>query len=269
MFRHAGETDHASRLAFLPGLEGALMAPRGRAPRRIGQVPLYEMVDGELRQRLLQKVYPPGAMIPSEMKLAAELGVSQGTVRRALNGLVDEGLLTRRQGLGTFVPEIEDRRSLFLFFNMIGHDGQHELPPARLESCEIGAATQAEADRLALPPQSPVRRLLRVRLLRDRPTILERIVVAEAVLPGLGEGGALPDHLFRHYERSYGRTVTSAEERLRAAAASFGDAELLEIAPGTPLLEIDRLAFEAERTPVEWRRSLCNTSAHDYLVDRR
>ncbi len=246
-----------------------MMAPRRNSSRKIGQVPLYEMVDGELRQRLLQKIYPPGTMIPSEMKLAAELGVSQGTVRRALNGLVDEGLLIRRQGLGTFVPEIEDRRSLFLFFNMIGHDGQHELPPAQLISSERGEATQAEADRLALASGSPVRRLLRIRHLCGQPTIIERIVVSESVLPGLGEGGSLPDHLFRHYERAYGRTVTSAEERLRAVAASSEEAQLLAIDPGMPLLEIDRVAFELERAPVEWRCSRCNTAAHDYLVDRR
>lgn len=245
------------------------MAPRRGSSRKIGQVPLYEMVDGELRQRLLHKTYPPGSMIPSEMKLAAELGVSQGTVRRALNGLVDEGLLTRRQGLGTFVPEIEDRRSLFLFFNMIGHDGQHELPPAELISCDTGQATPAEAERLVLSPGSPVRRLLRVRHLRGLPTIIERIVVSEAVLPGLGDETSLPDHLFRHYERAYGKTVTSAEERLRAAAATVEDAQLLGIDPGTPLLEIDRVAYEFDRVPVEWRCSRCNTAAHDYLVDRR
>lgn len=244
------------------------MAQRGRSSRKVGQVPLYEMVDSELRQRMLHKTYPPGSMIPSEMKLAAELGVSQGTVRRALNGLVDEGLLTRRQGLGTFVPEIEDRRSLFLFFNMIGHDGQHELPPARLISCDTGLATQIEAERLAVPLESPVRRLLRVRVLGGQPTIIERIVVSESVLPGLGDHD-LPDHLFRHYERTYGKTVTSADERLRAAAANDEDARLLQIEQGTPLLEIDRVAYALERAPVEWRCSRCNTAAHDYLVDRR
>ncbi|MDO6585189.1 GntR family transcriptional regulator [Salipiger sp. 1_MG-2023] len=242
------------------------MAPRGRA---VGKpVPLYEMVDSTLRRRLLDRSYPPGTMIPSEMKLAAELGVSQGTVRRALNGLVDEGLLLRRQGLGTFVPEIDDRKALFLFFNLVGHDGTHEMAAAQLVSNQIAEATPLETERLSLSPGAWVRRLLRVRLLRGAPTIVERIVVSDAALPGLGEDAPLPPHLFRHYENAYGQTVTTAEERLRAAAASAEDAALLQIAPGAPLLEIERIAFGVTGAPIEWRRSLCHTASHDYLIRR-
>lgn len=235
---------------------------------RARPVPLYEMVDSTLRQRLLDRSYLPGSMIPSEMKLADELGVSQGTVRRALNGLVDEGLLLRRQGLGTFVPEIDDRKALFLFFNLVAHDGTHEMAAADLVSNITAEATQQEIQRLSLSAGSLVRRLLRVRLLRGAPTIVERIVVSEDAMPRLGEDAPLPAHLFRHYENAYGLTVTTAEERLRAAAASAEDADLLRVPPGTPLLEIERVAHSVDGSPIEWRRSMCHTSAHDYLIHR-
>ncbi|MFN3614157.1 MAG: GntR family transcriptional regulator, partial [Rubrimonas sp.] len=84
----------------------AAPAPRGR--RRGSDVPLYEMVDSLIRKRLVENVWGPGTMLPSEIQLAKELGVSQGTVRRALDALVAEGLLNRRQGLGTFVSEMQD-----------------------------------------------------------------------------------------------------------------------------------------------------------------
>ena len=231
-------------------------------------MPLYEMVDTLIRKRLVENVYPPGAMLPSEVQLAREVGVSQGTVRRALDALVAEGLLYRRQGLGTFVSEMEDRRSLFLFFNMVGEDGQQEMPGARLLSNVLGAATPREASRLALAPGDPVRRLHRLRLFRERPTIVERAVVSERLLPRLGEREPLPDHLFRHYEMAYRVTVVEAEELTRAVAATADDAALLGLSPGAPLLEVERTAFALDRRPVEWRISRCDTTHHSYRVTR-
>lgn len=238
---------------------------RARTPR---DVPLYEMVDSIVRKRLVENVYPPGAMLPSEVQLAKELGVSQGTVRRALDGLVAEGLVVRRQGLGTFVSEMEDRRSLFLFFNMVAHDGRQEMPAARLIDAVSGQATEQEARKLAVTVGAPVRRVTRLRLFRERPTIVERLVVSEAMLPGLAEDGPPPDHLFRYYETKYRVTVVEADESLRAAAVNAEEAELLDLPLGAPLLEIDRVAYAIGRRPVEWRVSRCDTSGHDYRIDR-
>jgi GntR family transcriptional regulator len=231
-------------------------------------VPLYEMVDSQIRKRLVENYWQPGAMLPSEMQLAAELGVSQGTVRRALDGLVAEGLLYRRQGLGTFVSEMEDRRSLFLFFNMVADDGRQEMPAAQLLDASSGLADDEEARRLALPSGARVRRLLRLRLFRARPTIVERVVVSESLLPGLGVDTAPPDHLFRHYEITYRVTVVAAEETLRAVAATPAEAAMLDIPVGGPLLEVTRVAFTLDRTPVEFRVSRCDTSRHSYGVSR-
>ncbi len=239
---------------------------RLRSGRR--EVPLYEMVDSLIRKRLVENVWPPGAMLPSEIQLAQEFGVSQGTVRRALDGLVAEGLVNRRQGLGTFVSEMEDRRSLFLFFNMIAHDGRQEMPAARLLSSEGGEADGTEAERLAIPHGAPVRRLLRLRLFREIPTIVERVVVPESLLPGLGADAAPPDHLFRHYEFAFGVTVVSANELVSAVAASRSEAALLGLPVGAPLLQIDRVAYTLERRPVEWRVSRCDTSGHNYRIER-
>ena len=242
--------------------------PLKRSPAARRVVPLYEMVDSLIRQRLVDNVYPPGSALPSEMQLSRELGVSQGTVRRALDAMVTEGLLLRRQGLGTFVSEMEDRRALFLFFNMVGRDGRSEMPAAHLVDSVGGDASQDEAVRLRLAPGAPVRRLRRVRLLEERPVILETIAVSEDVFPDLGKQSPPPDHLFRHYEEVYGVTVVRAEERLSADAATAEDARLLDVPEGTPLLVIDRTAFALDGRPVEWRISRCDTANHSYRVQR-
>ena len=83
--------------------------------------PLYQQVDNIIRQRLIDGVWEPGDALPSEVQLASELKVSQGTVRKALNDMVAENLLFRRQGLGTFVSEHTERRSLFFYFNIVSY----------------------------------------------------------------------------------------------------------------------------------------------------
>ena len=100
---------------------------RPRRKRTSGQL-LYQQVDNIIRQRLIDNVWKPGEALPSEMQLAAELDVSQGTVRKALNDMVSENLLFRRQGLGTFVSEHTERRALFLYFSLVGNDGSRLLP---------------------------------------------------------------------------------------------------------------------------------------------
>ena len=237
-----------------------------KAGRR--DIPLYEMVDSLIRQRLVENIYPPGAALPSEMQLARELSVSQGTVRRALDAMVTEGLLYRRQGLGTFVSEMEDRRSLFLFFNMVSKDGQSEMPAAQLISVETAEANAEESRKLDLPSGASVHRLVRLRVFQEQPTILESIVVSGRVFPDLGADAPPPEHLFRHYEEQYGVTVVRAEEMLAAEPATLMDARVLEVAVDSPLLVIDRVAFALDGHPVEWRVSRCNTSHHSYRVIR-
>ena len=80
--------------------------------------PLYEQVGDLIRRRLVENIYRPGTALPSEIQLAGELGVSQGTVRKAINDLVAEHILFRRQGLGTFVSEHTEHRLLFVYFNL-------------------------------------------------------------------------------------------------------------------------------------------------------
>ena len=206
-------------------------------------------------------------MLPSEIQLGVEFGVSQGTVRKALDTLAAENLVVRRQGRGTFVAEHDTDRTLFHFFHMVGEAAERQLPDSRVLSCRYGRATATEAGRLALLPGDPVARIRRVRLLGGAPSIVETIALSEALFPSIGRDGDLPNTLYELYERRYAVTVARARERLRATLADTDTAELLAIEVGTPLLEIDRTAFALDGTPVEWRVSLCETEAHYYSVE--
>ena len=182
--------------------------------------PLYEQVDARIRERLVDGQWRPGMMIPSEQQLAAEFGVSQGTVRRAIDVLVSESVLTRRQGTGTFVAQLTERRALYLYFNFVGLDGSNAIPESDLLASETRRVHADEAPLLGLARTARVHAFERVRSLAGEPVLLETIVASADMFPGLGANALLPNHLFRHYEAKYGISVVRADERLSAIGAT-------------------------------------------------
>ncbi|HIM19691.1 MAG TPA: GntR family transcriptional regulator [Rhodospirillales bacterium] len=230
--------------------------------------PLYQQVDNIIRQRLIDGVWEPGDALPSEMQLASELNVSQGTVRKALNDMVAENLLFRRQGLGTFVSEHTERRALFFYFSIVGLDGTRVLPESHIISCEERNATLKETEKLKLDRGSKVIQLRRMRFFNNVPTIVELITLPLEHFPGLGTEIKPPNNLFRFYQKEYGITVGKAEEHLQAIAAEEEEAQLLQIEIGQPLLEIDRVAKMLDGRPIEWRISHCDNTNYRYVSER-
>ncbi|MBO6782653.1 MAG: GntR family transcriptional regulator [Alphaproteobacteria bacterium] len=257
-------------------MAGKTDAPKGRKPRRAKPPrlkrqpgkPLYAQVEEIIRKRLIDNYWKPGDMLPSEFDLAAELSVSQGTVRKALNEMVAENLLERRQGLGTFVSEYTERRALFLYFNLRHRDGDQAMPMSRTLACESRKASESERARLQLDPGARVIALHRVRELRGQPVIVERLTLPQNLFPGLGAVTKLPENLYRFYQGEFGITVAKAAEEVRAVAAEPLEAQLLGIMPEAPLLEIDRVAVTIDGRPVEWRVSRCNTTDYAYVAER-
>jgi len=231
--------------------------------------PLYEQVETIIRQRLLDNTYKPGAALPSEHQLAAELGVSQGTVRKALNDLVADKLLFRRQGLGTFVSEHTERRLLYVYFNVVRDDGVRAIPRNQPLKLSQGVANRREAEKLAIAPGSQVYRLKRLRFLEGDPVMVDEITVAKATFPGFGtEPGGPPDFLYRYYQAKYGVTVAKAREEVKAIAASAEQATLLGLPENSPILLVDRVSVTIELQPVEWRRTICNTTTLHLVMER-
>jgi GntR family transcriptional regulator len=239
---------------------------RGRAPG--AAKPLYAQVEEVIRQRLIDNYWKPGDALPSEIQLAAELGVSQGTVRKALNDMVAENLLVRHQGRGTFVSEHTERRALFLFFNLVGEDGTRTMPVSRVISSEHRKATAEERAHLELAAGAEIITVRRVRSLHGTPAIVDRVTVSRALFPNLGDDVALPENLYRFYQGEHGVTIAKAQESVRAVAATSEEAKLLNLEAGAPLLEIDRISLSLDARPVEWRVSRCNTDRHAYVAER-
>lgn len=234
----------------------------------IGFRPLYQQIRDVLVQRIADGRLQPGEMLPSEMQLAGELGVSQGTVRKALDAMTAERLLVRRQGRGTFVAEHDETRILFQFFKLVPDAGTRSYPDSEVLSVTAAVANAAERERLALPEGARVVRIRRLRRLSGAPVIVEDIVVPEAMVDGL-TGMEPPNNLYGLYAGRFGVTIGRAQERLKAVALPAEDAALLGVPAGTPALEIDRLAIALDDRRAEWRLSRCLTEHVHYLSDLR
>ncbi len=236
-------------------------------PTKLGFRPLYMQVRDMLVQRMVQGLWGPGEALPSEQDLAAELGVSQGTVRKALDELAAQNLVVRRQGRGTFVAEHDEARILFQFFKLVPDVGNPCFPESRILSAERRAGTAEECIRLGLVTGADVIHVHRIRLLQGKPAISETVTLPAGLFPGLGDGDLIPNNLYGLYASEYGVTVAKAVEKLKAVLLAPEEAEQLEVAPGHPALHIDRLARSLDGSPVEWRVSLCLTDAFHYHSD--
>jgi GntR family transcriptional regulator len=242
------------------------MMASGDPPPDLGFRPLYKQVREQLTRRIADGRWKAGEMVPSEMQIAAELGVSQGTVRKALDDMTAAKLLTRRQGRGTFVATHDEARILFQFFKLQPDGGPGVFPESEVLSAKDGAADAEEAAALKLFSGEPVIRIRRIRSLAGRPCIAETIVLPAALFDSI-ERGPVPNNLYDLYARSYGVTVAGGRERIKAVAADAETARLLGLAAGAPLMLIDRIATALDGKPVEWRLSLCDTSAVSYVTE--
>ena len=229
--------------------------------------PLYVQIRQLLERALEAGEWAPGTMIPSEIDLAARFRVSQGTVRKAIAALANENLLVRRQGKGTFVAtHTEEKASNFRFLRIRRNDGQHEYPVSRLLDLRRGKANAETARALAMKTGDAVFVLRRALDYGGRPAVLDEITLPAALFAGLTRAryAAYPGSMYGFFETEFGVRMLRAEERLHAVAADKASAELLGVAPGDPLLAVDRISYTYADRPVELRRGLCTTRSQHY-----
>jgi GntR family transcriptional regulator len=230
--------------------------------------PLYLQIKGLLERSLEGREWRPGEAIPSEIELARRYGVSQGTVRKAIDALAADNLVVRRQGKGTFVAtHTEERTSLFRFLRIRRNDGRDVAPVSRLLDVKRGKAGTDIARALALRPGDPVLLLRRVLDYAGEPVVLDEITLPASLFRGLTKAryDAYRGSMYSFFESEFGVRMLKAQERIRAVAADAAAARILGAAEGTPLLAVDRVTLTYGDRPVEVRRGQCVTRAFHYL----
>ncbi|WP_370692115.1 GntR family transcriptional regulator [Hydrogenophaga sp.] len=231
--------------------------------------PLYRQIKGLILQALEAGEWRPGEAIPSETELAARFGVSQGTVRKAIDEMAAENLLLRRQGKGTFVATHSDPRAFFRFLRLVPLAGGIEQSSSRPLECWRAKAGQEASRTLGIKLGDPIIIVRRVLEFSAKPVVVDEIYLPGETFAGLSLD-VLKDSqgsLYSLFETRFGVRMIRAEERIRAVAADRANAELLRVPEGSPLLSVERVSYTYGDKPVEWRRGLYSTAEHCYYND--
>lgn len=226
--------------------------------------PLYLQLQKGLRDAIEARVVPADAAIPTERDLAEEFDISRITVRKAIDGLVEEGLLSRRRGAGTFVmaPRVEKSFSRLTSFSedMISRGRRpHSVWVSKTE----GAVTPEESLSLGLSPGTSVFRFHRIRYADDLPMALEYSTVPAYCLASPDAVGA---SLYEALE-SAGHLPVRALQRLRAINFTAEQAEALGVAAGDAGLFIERRGFLADGRTGEHTQSYYRGDAYDVVAE--
>jgi GntR family transcriptional regulator len=212
-------------------------------------VPRYYEIEQALRTRIAD--LKPDDPLPSDAMLCEEFGVSRMTARNAVQRLSQEGLVYRVPGRGTFVAEPPVHRqagNLLSFTEEMRRRGRE--PSSVLLSRDVREPGPAEASRLQLGTGAQVVAIRRLRMADDEPVAIEEAVFPATIAPVLEradlERRSLHDTLVES-----GHVPTMGRARLGAEAAGTGDAELLRVAVGSPLLVEKRVIHDQDGRPLE------------------
>jgi GntR family transcriptional regulator len=228
--------------------------------------PLYLQLRDMLAQRIAGGAWRPGAAIPNEGDLAREFGVSSGTMRKALDLLEAERLLTRRQGRSTFINDPASEELATRFDGVRGPDGARAGGEVVALDITDGPASEREAQRLRLAREERVYRMRRQRSLKGKAYMIEAACVPAALFPDLPEKKPASWGLVA-LARHCGVLLGKAEERITLGQAGPDAAPALGVAPSAPVLILDRVVLTLDGRPAEWRVGHCHLRDAFYLAE--
>jgi DNA-binding GntR family transcriptional regulator len=214
--------------------------------------PLYVQIRKSLRDDITNHALTPGQKIPSEDELATRFGVSRMTVRQGIADLIDEGLLYRRHGIGTFVAQphfVRDHSRLTSFVETASEEGLDLA--IRVLIADILPAKLKVARSLSLNEGDLVVRVKTLRNVEAQPITVHDAYVPYKLFPQLLQEDLESHHLWYYFE-SYGHHVKRAIQRVEAREADDEIAGLLEIDEGAPILYKERTVYLDDGTPAEF-----------------
>jgi GntR family transcriptional regulator len=223
---------------------GALGKPDG--------VPLYIQIRKSLQDDITNNILVPGQKIPSEDELAARFGVSRMTVRQGISDLIDEGLLYRRHGIGTFVARRHIERDHTRLESFVENAQQEGLDISiQVLIADILPARLKVARSLSISEGDLVVRVKSLRKVENLPITVHDAYVPHSLFPHLLSEDLEAQHLWEIYE-SCGLRVKRAIQHVEAREADEDIAKILEMDEGLPILYKERTVYLDDGTPVEF-----------------
>jgi GntR family transcriptional regulator len=218
-------------------------------------VPLYETVEATLAAGIADGSLPPETQLPPEEGLTERFKVSRTTVRKAIQNLIERGLVEVRRGKGTFVTQPKITQELTELTGFV-EDMQAlgRSPTARLLDKRVVAADEAVARQLALASGTLVFRLRRVRLADGVAMSFDETYLPRDIGEKVADNDLEAEPVFALLEEKYDTPLVEAEYKLEAAAADAVAAEALEVPTGSPIFLIERTSYTTGNRPVDYER---------------
>jgi GntR family transcriptional regulator len=229
----------------------------------------YAQLADALRHRVLKGEWAPGgAALPAESTLAQEHDVALGTMRRALQLLVDEGLIERIHGRGTFVRSGLAGATMLRFFRFGSDSGTGEVPRSRIVSAKRAVPPAAVLRRLGRRAGEQALHVVRVRSLGGAPCLLENIWLPLPLFERLADSdpAGWGDLLYPAYAKRCGVTVHRAVDEIGFGSLSAAQARWLDLAAGHPCAVVERDAYDISGRCVEVRTTRGDANAFHYTV---
>lgn len=223
--------------------------------------PIYQQLQGLLRRAIEQGTLEPLEALPPERDIAQAYGISRVTVRKAIDGLVADQMLARRQGSGTYVAQRIEKTTLAITSFSEDMVSRGRVPSSRWLARTEALATSDEVMALGLSPGNSVMRFARIRFADGESMALEYSSIPADLLPS---PGAVEHSL---YEALGNHRPQRVLQRLRAILFNAEQLGLLGIGGPAAGLEIERRGFAADGRAVEFTRSYYRGDAYDYVSE--
>lgn len=229
----------------------------------------YGKLAQALRDRILQGEWAPGEPIPAESSLAIGYGVALGTIRQALALLVEDGVLQRRHGKGTFVTKGVDGASMMRFFRFRGVDNDGSLTPqSRILASRLRKASAQEAQAFGAETGAQVLEVERLRSLDTEPCLLETIVLPLPLFGPLAESDTdtWDDLLYPMFQKRCGVVVQKTQDTLSFSQLNATQARRLKLAVAHPCVLVERQAFDIAGRCIEIRTTRGDAFSFKYTA---
>lgn len=222
---------------------------------RRSKLPFYQQLYEILRGKIARKEWKAGDMIPPESELTAYYHVSRSTVRQVMDMLVNEGLIYRERGRGSFVAHPSLEQSMTRIVSFTEDMRQRGFSPAtQVLSARLVPANKEIAERLHVPIGETLACIQRLRLADGEPMSIEESYLVQRYCPDVLQHDYALQPLREILARDYGIRLVSARQVIRAISATTSQAELLDIRLRSPLLSIERISYSQTGAPMEFLR---------------
>ncbi len=232
-------------------------------------IPYYVQVIEALKERIQRGDWLAGDQLPGEPSLCEMFNVSRTVIRQALQALMQEGLIVRRKGRGTFVAEPKISESLAQRLTGFYEDmvSQGYTPVSQVVKQHVIHANAQIAADLGLDTGTPVLEIERVRFVQDEPLVLVTTYLPYALCPDLLHADLTQQSLYILLRERFNLTIARGRRVLQAVPANQYQADLLRVKKATPLIMLDSVSCLSDGTPIEYYRALHRSDRLRFEVD--